>query len=232
MKLKNIIMICLLAIGFSANAQQGTIRGQVVESGTNNKMFEVFVRNTNNNQVSLSDENGNFQIRGSVGNTLILSSAGYVSDTLYVTDLNVKTITMTQMGIALRAVNVKGERFNPRTEYPQVYQKSKVYVLSPTSWFSKEAKDARRLKNYFAREEKERVIDSVFTKAYVSSIVPLKGVDLDNFMSMYRPTFEFVKSNNGETMAAYINDSYKKYRALPADKRVMPKLNAEPVKQP
>jgi putative IMPACT (imprinted ancient) family translation regulator len=66
----------------------------------------------------------------------------------------------------------------------------------------------------------------------VSSIVPLKGVDLDNFMSLYRPTFEFVKSNNGETMAAYINDSYKKYMALPADKKKMPKLNGEAPAQP
>jgi hypothetical protein len=232
MNCRYVIILCLVVLGLNASAQQGTIRGQVTETGTNNKMFEVFIRNTNNNQVALTDEGGNFQIKGAVGNTLIFSSAGYVSDTLYVTDLNAKSIKMAQLGIALKAVNVKGERFNPRTEYPQVYQKSKVYVLSPTSWFSKEGKDARRLKNYFAREEKERVVDSVFTKAYVSSIVPLKGVDLDNFMSLYRPTFEFVKSNNGETMAAYINDSYKKYMALPADKKKMPKLNGEAPAQP
>jgi len=219
-----LIMICLCLIGMGAQAQQNIIKGQVIESGTNAKMSNVFIKNTNNSQAALSDDNGNFEIRGIMGNTLIISSPGYVSDTLYVADMKFKYITMARLGITLGQVNVRGERFDPRAEYPSVYQKSKVYVLSPTTWFGKEAKDARRLKKYFAQEVKERRIDSAFTRTYVSSIVPLKGQDLDAFMNLYRPTYEFVTSNNAESMAVYINDSYKKYMALPPEKRVVPKL--------
>jgi hypothetical protein len=41
---------------------------------------------------------------------------------------------------------------------------------------------------------------------------------------MYRPTYAFVTSNSSESLAVYINDSYKKFEALPPDKRVLPKL--------
>jgi hypothetical protein len=228
MKFRYLLMLCIGLLSLNAKAQQNTIRGQVVETGTNTKMPEVLVRNTNSKQVTFTDNSGNFKLNGAVGNIVIFSSPGYVSDTLYIADLTAKKIVMTPLGIALRQVNVRGQRFDPKSEYAQVYQRSKVYALSPTTWFGKDAKDARRLKKYFEKEVQERQIDSVFTKVYVGSLVPLKDRELEIFMNLYRPTYEFVRSNNGESMAAYINDSYKKYQALPADKRSVPKLVADP----
>ena len=227
MKFRYMMVLWLGLLSLTVKAQQNIIRGQVLETGTNTKIPDVLVRNTTNNQVTLTDNGGNFQIRGLIGNILVFSSPGYVSDTLYITDMVPKRVIMVPLGIALNAVSVRGQRFDPRAEFPQVYQRSKVYVLSPTTWFGKEAKDARRLKRYFEREEKERVVDSVFTKIYVGSLVPLKGRELETFMNLYRPTFEFVRSNNGASMAAYINDSYKKYMALPPEKRVVPKLTEQ-----
>jgi len=106
-----------------------------------------------------------------------------------------------------------------------VYEKSKIYVMSPSTWFSKDVKDARRLKKYFQHEQEERRIDQVFSRAYVGSIVPLKGEELESFMTLYRPTYAFVTSNSNQSIAIYINDSYKKYLALPPEKRVLPKLD-------
>jgi len=108
-----------------------------------------------------------------------------------------------------------------------VYEKSKLYPLSPSTWFGKEARDARRLKRYFAREEQERKVDQVFNRVYVGSIVPLKGQELDDFMQLYRPSYSFITGNNSESLAVYINDSYKKFMALPPDKRHLQRLEAE-----
>ncbi|WP_295767384.1 carboxypeptidase-like regulatory domain-containing protein [uncultured Mucilaginibacter sp.] len=221
-----IIVFLLTLFTVTVKGQQNVVRGQVTDA-TNAKLPSVLVKNITNSQVTLTTDSGNFEIRGLIGNTLIISSPGYVSDTLFVADMKFKNVKMTPLGITLGAVNVRGQRFDPRVEYAQVYQKSKVHVLSPTTWFGKEAKDARRLKKYFEKEVEERHVDSVFTKVYVGSLVPLKGVELDNFMSLYRPTYEFVRSNGGASMAAYINDSYKKYQALPPEKRVVPKLTSE-----
>jgi hypothetical protein len=225
MKYRYLLLSALLFLAFTANAQT-TVKGTVFELGKSTKVSDVFVRDNQNRQMTITDNKGNFSIRTETGHTLIFSAPGYVSDTLYVTDFTNKKIELVTQTIALRQVNIsaKREAFDAHKEYPEVYTKSKVYPLSPTSWFSKEAKDARRLKKYFKHEEEERHVDEVFTMNYVQSIIPLRGQELENFMTLYRPSYAFIKSNNGPSLAVYINDSYKKYQALPADKRTLPDL--------
>jgi len=228
MKKLYFLLIPLLFIGALANAQ-GVLKGTVYENGSNTRLTDVFVRDKNNKQVGLTDKQGNFIIKTEPGHLLIFDSPGYVSDTLYVVDMTAKRVNLVVKTIALREVSITGRReaFDPHKEYPDVYTKSKVYIFSPSSWFSKEGKDARRLKRYFKREAEERHIDDVFTVTYVGSIVPLKGQELENFMTLYRPTYAFLMNNNGASLAVYINDSYKKYKELPPDKRGIQRLSGE-----
>ncbi|TWR29225.1 hypothetical protein FPZ43_09640 [Mucilaginibacter pallidiroseus] len=223
------LILALLFVSSLAVAQQ-TLKGTVYENGTTIRINNVFVRDDNNKQVTITDKNGQFEIRTATGHLLIFNSPGYVPDTVYLIDMKPKKIMMVVKTINLNQVNVTATRteFNPRVEYKQVYEKSKVYVFSPSTWFSRDAKNARRLKKYFQKDAEERHIDAVFTPVYVGSIVPLKGQELSNFISLYRPTYKFIRSNNSESMVAYINDSYKKYMALPPDKRQLPALAPAP----
>lgn len=222
-----LLFIGLLLITAGAVKAQ-TIKGTVYEEGTNQKMSNVFIKDINNKQITLVDKDGRFEIKSAQGHTLIFDSPGYVSDTLFVVDDKPLKIQMKQLGIVLREVNISTTRaavFNPREEYPEVYQKAKVNILSPSTIFSRESHRARRLKRFFDNEEREKYVDRVYTASYVSSLVPLKGADLQNFMMLYRPSYAYVKSNNGPSLAVYINDSYQKYKALPPDKRRLPSLN-------
>jgi hypothetical protein len=211
----------ILLFAFGANAQE-LLKGTITELGTNQKLSNVFIKDNNNKQLALADKDGKYAVRTEVGHLVIFDSPGYQSDTLYVVDMKTKNIELKPLTISLRQVTISSTRtaFNPRTEYPEVYQKSKVYVLSPSTWFSKEGKDARRLKHYFDSEIQERHVDEVYSVAYVGSIVPLKGTELENFMVMYRPSYAFLRKNDGPSLVAYINDSYKKYMELPPEKRV------------
>jgi len=214
------LIIPLITVTTLTSAQS-IFKGTVYEHGTNNRLSDVFIKDITNKQVSITDKKGNFGIRAAAGHTLIFNSPGYTSDTLYLVDMAPKKIELTTSMISLRAVNITATRttFNPREEYPEVYEKSKVYAFSPSTWFSGEGKKARRLKRYFQREAEQRAIDAAFSPAYVTSLVPLKGNDLENFMTMFRPSYSFLRGNNNESMVAYINDSYKKFMALPPDKR-------------
>lgn len=225
MRLKYTFVFLFFIISATVNAQN-VLKGSVFENATNNKLPNVFVRDNTSKQVTITDNNGNFQVRTETGHTLIFESPGYISDTLYVIDLTPKKIMLEPKTIALREVSISASRqaFDPKKEYPDVYQKSKVYVLSPSSWFGKENRDARRLKRYFRTEAEERHVDAVFTRAYVGSIVPLKGKDLEDFMTLYRPSYAFLRSNNSESLVAYINDSYKKFQTLPPEKRSLQRL--------
>jgi len=217
-----------LLISTAVNAQI-YVRGNVVDASNGAKLSDVFVRDVTNKQIALTDKSGRFEIKSETGHTLIFSSPNYVPDTLYVVDLTQKHIQLKTKTISLREVNITAQRltFDPHKEYPDVYEKSKVYPLSPSTWFGKEARDARRLKRYFEREEQERRVDQVFNRVYVGSIVPLKGQELEDFMQLYRPSYAFITSNNSESLAVYINDSYKKFMALPPEKRHLQKLNGE-----
>lgn len=211
------VVISFLAFG---NVKAQTIKGVVSEAGGKGKMSNVFVKNTNNKQITLTDKNGKYEIRAQAGNLIVFSSPGYVSDTLYVTDLRPKNVELTLQSIELREVSIRASsKFDPHAEYPEVYERSKVYPFSPSSWFSHDARNARRLKEYFKREMQERTIDSAFSRAYVTSIIPLKGEQLNDFMTLYRPSYAFIRSTSGPSLAAYINDSYKKFMALPPEKR-------------
>ena len=227
MKRKYLAFLLLILAVKPLHAQM--LKGSVVENGSNDRMPNVFIKDANTRAIALTDKKGNFEIATSTGHILIFSSPGYISDTLYVVDMQPKKIQMVTMGISLHQVTIQSTRttFNPREEYPEVYRKSKVYVLSPTTWFSKEGRNARRLKRYFAREEQERHIDAVFNPVYVSTLVPLRGRDLEAFMVMYRPTYAYIMDNNGPSLAVYINDSYKKFMALTRGKRKIERLDGK-----
>ena len=228
--MKRILYLFTIAL-FISNALNAQIyvRGNVVDASNGAKLSDVFVRDITNKQITLTDKSGRFEIKSETGHILIFSSPSYVPDTLYVVDLTQKHIELKTKTISLKEVNITAQRlaFDPHKEYPDVYEKSKLYPLSPSTWFGKEARDARRLKRYFAREEQERKVDQVFNRVYVGSIVPLKGQELDDFMQLYRPSYSFITGNNSESLAVYINDSYKKFMALPPDKRHLQRLEAE-----
>jgi hypothetical protein len=228
--MKRILYLLTFALFISKSLHaQIYVKGNVVDASTGVKLSDVFVRDITNKQITLTDKSGRFEIKSETGHILIFSSPNYVADTLYVVDLTQKHIELKTRTISLREVNITAQRlaFDPHKEYPDVYEKSKVYPLSPSTWFGKEARDARRLKRYFAREEQERKVDQVFNRVYVGSIVPLKGQELEDFMQVYRPSYAFITSNNSESLAVYINDSYKKFMALPPEKRHLQKLNGE-----
>jgi len=228
MKLK-LFTAGLLFIAAGSVHAQGLLKGEVREAGNNQKIANAFIRDINSNAMTLVDQNGDFAIRSATGHTLIITSPGYVTDTLFVTDMTTKKISMTVQSIALKQVNITDSRksFDPREEYPDVYQKSKVYILSPSSWFGKEAHDARRLRRYFEMEQEQQKVDEAFNEGYVSSIIPLKGQELEDFMTLYRPSYKFIINNNRVSMAVYINDCYKKFEALPPDKRTLQRLSSD-----
>jgi hypothetical protein len=217
-----VVLLMLFAGTISA---QGLLKGTVRESASGNKLPDVFIRDNANKENTLTEKDGSFVLKTAVGHLLVITSPGYISDTLYVIDMKPKKIELKSMSIALREVNINSSKsFDPRAEFPEVYEKSKVYVFSPSTWFSQDGKRARRLKKYFATEEQERHVDEVYTRVYVGSIVPLKGEELENFMTLYRPTYAFLRNNNGPSLVAYINDSYKKYQALPPEQRKLQSL--------
>src|SRR6476646_1284082 len=103
-KIYLVVAALLLTVGTAM--AQGVLKGTVYENGTNKRMSDVFIRDENNKQVTITDKNGAFSIRTTTGHTLIFNSPGYVSDTLYLIDMIPKRILLNTQTIALREVNI------------------------------------------------------------------------------------------------------------------------------
>lgn len=221
-----VLWVYLLIWTVSASAQS-FIKGTVYQDKSSVKLSDVFIRNLSNQATTLSDAAGNFEIEAAPNQLLVFSSPGYVSDTLFLIDLKPKMVHLFVKGIVLNEVNISASgEFNPREEYDDVYRRAKITSLSPSQIFGKEAKQARRFKRFLDWEVKERKIDAVFNKKLIAEYLPLTGVDLENFMSLYRPSFMMVNSTKN-ALVLYLNDCYKKFMALSPEERKLSPLKGE-----
>jgi len=63
-------------------------------------------------------------------------------------------------------------------------------------------------------EEEDNYIDHRFNKTIVKKITSLNGPDLDRFMKIFRPTYQFTQVTSEYDFYSYIKQAYLKYRAI------------------
>jgi hypothetical protein len=213
-----------------AKAQQ--ITGIVQDRATELTLENVAVVNKTSGQQTHTNAKGEFKIQGSLNQLLIFYQPGYHPDTLLLISLKpLKRYLVLDYKI-LKTVQIKGEAFNPEVEYKDVYRNAESFRLSqnkpftffPSRYFSKEGKYARRFKRRLEQEKIERKIDARFNEAAVRALTPLNNKELDCFMVLYRPTLKALNKLDAEDMMFYIMNSYKEFKILPPEKRILPSL--------
>jgi len=225
---RRIIGIMAIAIfHFNLAPAESLINGTVYDKDTRQALPNVLVRSKPGKQLAITRKSGNFTMPASKNDLLIFTKQGYLPDTLFLVDLTPKKIELIAAVNTLSEVVVTATPdkpgFDPQTEYPEVYEKSK-FALSPSQLLGSDARNARRLKRYFDHELRQRKIDSIFNFNLVSSIVPLKGRDLSNFMAMYRPRLSFLDKSSPDDLSNYIKNCYGRFIRLPADEQAPVKL--------
>ncbi len=64
------------------------------------------------------------------------------------------------------------------------------------------------------QEEEDKFVDHRFNKMIVRRITGLGGTDLEKFMKMFRPGYEFTQLSNDYEFFDYIKHSYLQYRVV------------------
>lgn len=78
----------------------------------------------------------------------------------------------------------------------------------------------KRLKAFQKRledQEQEKYVNYRFSKTTVRRVTQLQGTELDSFMVLYRPSYEFTSMASEQVFAQYLLDAsyeYKKYQSL------------------
>lgn len=231
----------LLSITWHFAAAQTTIQGIVFDTRTKQRISQVYVYNTANDNGGYNNTRGEFTIEGSPGDILIAAAKGYYPDTLVVSDKKVVLFNMARSTIWLDEVSVIARRSpeerleENKREFSTAYSKGdagSIFSVGPTGagvsidalykLISREGKNSRRLQEIIENDYRESVVDYRFTPDLVSSVTGLRGETLVDFMRQYRPSYYFILSANDYNLAFYIRSSLARYRQNPAARRLPP----------
>jgi hypothetical protein len=222
-KLLFLIFICSTSGAFAQN--NFLIKGLVFETGTSNRLAQVYVTNKNNKEVKLSDEWGNFNITVSLGDTLIFAKNGYQEQ---YKSIIAKQNLIIYLGKAIILEEVVVKQQTKKAQQQEIldgYRSKGVfyngkppllaYFFTPLTALNeligKDANNARRFGNYIANENAEARVDNHFNERIIKESVKIKDNELAEFMYLHRPKPEDVIYRNHYDDMAYIRKAYQEY---------------------
>lgn len=215
--------------GFAQNFLSGTVRKRENQE----TLGSVSVSNKTRHINRLSDEQGVYRIEAAAGDTILFSFVGYRRDTVVVTSPMLAaqyTVLMDVRPVSLEAVTV-GDLSNYQIdslERHQIY--AWIYEQEPQPILEKqrhgdgvgvelnviphgdsEVRQRLRLKKRIIKEEEKHYVDYRWSPDYVSHLTHLQGDSLAQFLSKYRPTYDFCRKAVSVDMLMYVNDSYRDF---------------------
>jgi hypothetical protein len=223
---KLLLFLLVLCCFNVANAQK-LFTGRVLENKTRITLAGVRVENLTGKQVVVSDNTGQFSIKAKLGDLIVFRSFAYRKDTVYLADLHEREVFLEPEGNMLKEVTVTNQEINTKGWVdPTLTGKPVAYLRDEKGNFKggialrfgygkgKQDKETELLQKEAAKDE----VTGVFNAENIGKYVPLKGQELDNFIVMYTPPVKVFKSKSFNLLI-YINNSYKEFMKLPAEKR-------------
>jgi len=220
----------LFALSAASAYSQQTINGRVLEYKTRVGLTAINIINLNTKQTALSNNQGNFAINASLNDILVFKGFAYQNDTLVITKLNnievfmlpqqhllkdVKVTSMDGPSMAIYDPNFHGQTTNYQTDKNGNFKGGVNFRF----WYwKKDERKKEKLRKLLQNEQLYNDIASAFTAKNVAGYIPLKGAELDSFIRMYIPSIKVYTASNFN-MAEYLNNSYKKFMLLTAEKR-------------
>lgn len=244
--LKNLLLLLLFIVPFKPMAQS-SVSGTVYDF--DNRTFplqNVRVKNISNNQVVLTKAAGQFTLPARVGDLIEFSSMGYHTDTLFLINLDPKIIFLPGNSTTLKEVEILSAKVNPSILAPDPMARPYKRIATDglqgkgnndraggmlfNLGYGKYRRQQEKIRLLEERDRYQAEINAIFTEAYVSDLVKLKGDDLKNFMSLYRPPEELVKSERPFNYAYYTVKAYHSWLKLSPEERKlssMPRLKSD-----
>jgi hypothetical protein len=213
---------------------QDRLTGRVYEYKTRNTLPGITIRNLRTNNTIVSDRTGAFSIAAKVGDLVLFNSFSYQPDTLYVKDLNYTDIQLVLKSNMLQEVRVTGQETRLGNLKPTpmltpfggdklVYQSDAAgnYTggMKMNIFDSRSAANKRQHAIQTEKDEgiKARIAD-IFKPQSLENYVPLKDQEMRNFIIMYTPDLD-TYTGPDFNLTVYLNNCYREFMQIPAEKR-------------
>jgi len=173
----------------------------------------------------MSDELGWFNIKATVGDTLLFTREDYTDQKIVVQNGSDMPVYM-QPVIKLNTVTVQGE--SKKQELKDIlkdYNRKGIYyngdpplmsvLLNPLNdlhlLFGKDAKDLRRFKAYSKGELEASAVDRRYTLTLVKKVTNAPDSTAKKFMEYYRPSYEDIKGWNDYDLVKEVKKTFDYY---------------------
>ncbi len=226
----------LLLITANVTAQL-TISGTVYDSTKVTPVKDVFVKSTGG-KITMTDSTGHYDISASNKDSLTfiyqnkptarfavkqIENQGSFDISLHI-KVTEKFRTLKEVRVFTK--NYKEDSIANREEYAKIFNYQRPGIKTSTSEYSgsvgldldefinifrfKRNKRLKYMQGRLLEQEQESYVNFRFNKPLVKRVTHLEGANLDNFMKIYRPNFEFTQNSTTVNFYQYIlNASYR-----------------------
>lgn len=238
------LLACIFLLNVvSAFAQQKVVQGFVVDKDTKLRLAKVYIYNSSLDEGFYNNTKGEFVAPVKLGDTLFAALSGHAMDTVVYRGQSAIVFQLRSMGIRLKEVSIYGKAKTPQELYKSKLEEFKYKLDKGSSkdllnlgqrgvglgidaiynLLSREGKNARHLQQILEKDYKEQVIDYRYNATYVKNLIDIKEDNLQDFMTQYRPTYQFVLSASEYAFIQFVKNSYAAYKRNPSMFR-LPKL--------
>jgi len=216
----------------SRTAQQdSTLTGYVLELESGEPLQSVEIKNLVSGTLVESRADGQFSIPVKKNDRLQFEYPGYRTDTLVVIEFDIKRVYLTSDGSAIQIDEVQIQamtdtrlaaeikRAEEEGQFTETSQQRGGVRISPSRWFGNDGRQARQRYKRLLAEQERRKIDTRFTPEVIMSLTPLKGRELELYMTKYRPTVDFLSTADEADLRLYIMDTYAAFKKLTPEQR-------------
>ncbi|EDM36452.1 hypothetical protein PBAL39_12127 [Pedobacter sp. BAL39] len=218
-------LLIFSSVSVAFGQQDFLLKGAVIEKGSATRLESAQIVNKRNGFTVMSSNLGLFEIKASIGDTLLVMKREY-SDMEVPVASNKDLVVYMAMGNTLREVRITGQSkkdelndvkrdFKNKGSFYQGKPPLLSYIFSPLTavyeLFGRTPKNARRFGNYYNNELQQTQIDGFFNESLIKKNTGLEGKELENFMLNYRPDYEKAKNWTEYDAIKHIKDSYKTY---------------------
>ncbi|SOD19926.1 hypothetical protein [Pedobacter xixiisoli] len=231
----------------TAFAQQKAVSGFVVDRDTKLRLAKVYIYNSSIDEGFYNNTKGEFAAPVKLGDTLFAALSGHAMDTVVYRGQSAIVFQLRSLGIRLKEVNIYGKAKTPQELYKSKLEEYKQKLDQGSSkdllnlgqrgvglgidaiynLLSRDGKNARHLQKILEKDYKEQVIDYRYRQDYVMGLIDIKPENVQDFMTQYRPTYQFVLSASEYAFIQFVKNSYASYKRNPAMFRLptLPKLS-------
>jgi len=220
------LSLILFILPENALAQITSVKGVILEKGTQIRIALAVVTNINNKQAVGSNDMGFFQIKGKPGDTLLITKRHFDNIYMVVPGNQNLVVNLVRASMLLDEVTIKAENKRQNLSAVRLEHHKKTYfygkkrnplyymrypLAAMMELFGAERKNAKRFDRYYDNETKEVEIDRFFNVSLVKNNTSLTGKQLEKFMLDYRPNHKQIKNWNTYDGVDYIKKSSKHY---------------------